>query len=123
MLHAMQTVFSKYATFSGQAARPEFWWWTLFVFLVLIVTRIIDYAVVMPMLGADALQRQDGQPLSMIVLLALLLPSLAVAVRRLHDTGRSGWWLLIGLIPIVGNLVLLWFYIQPGKAGPPSVPG
>ena len=68
----------------------------------------------------------EGQPLQLLFNLATLLPTLAVSVRRLHDTDRSGWWLLLGLIPIIGNLILLWWYIQAGtpgdnEYGPPAI--
>ncbi len=59
----------------------------------------------------------DFNPLSSLLGLAILLPNLAVAVRRLHDTDRSGWWVLIGLVPVIGFLVLIWFYVQKGTEG------
>lgn len=115
MRAAIRSVLSQYATFSGRARRPEYWWWVLFLFLLVSVTRLIDYTVIMPLLGATGEARQDGQPLSAIVSLALLLPTLAVGVRRLHDIGRSGWWMLMSLVPIVGTLVLLYFFVQPSR--------
>ena len=121
---AVRAVLSKYATFSGRASRAEFWWWILAIFLLSVVTQIIDGAVVAPMLGFERFGENAGQPLSMILSLAVLLPAIAVAARRLHDIGRSGWWLLLALVPIVGSLVLLWFYIQPSvdsnEWGPPN---
>ena len=89
---AIKTCFSKYATFSGRPTRAEFWWFFLFTFL----------GGLIPIVG-------------LIFALAVLIPSIAVAVRRLHDTDRSGWWLLIGLIPLVGFIVLLVFYCQESK--------
>ena len=89
---AIASFFSKYATFSGRATRAEFWWFFLFTFL----------GGLIPIVG-------------LIFALAVLIPSIAVAVRRLHDTDRSGWWLLIGLIPLVGFIVLLVFYCQESK--------
>lgn len=94
---AIQTAFRKYATFSGRAGRAEFWWYFLFV----VVVTVVLY-VVIPLLYY-------------LFLLATLIPTLAVEVRRLHDTGRSGWWLLIALIPLIGALVLLYFYYLPGS--------
>lgn len=121
---AVRTVLSKYATFSGRASRAEFWWWILAVFLISIVTQIIDAAIVGPMLGFEGGDASAGQLLSLLLSLAVLLPALAVAVRRLHDIGRSGWWILLGLIPIIGFLVLIWFYTRPSDEkngwGPPS---
>ncbi|MTI15843.1 DUF805 domain-containing protein [Rhodobacteraceae bacterium RKSG542] len=112
---AIQSGFSNYANFYGRAARSEFWWWTLFVMLVMVGAHLIDGFVIAPLLGLPSFSPADGAPLSAILSLALLLPGLAMAVRRLHDTGRSGWWVLIGLIPLLGALVLIYFYVQPSS--------
>jgi uncharacterized membrane protein YhaH (DUF805 family) len=69
------------------------------------------------MMGFESFAPESGQPLSMVASLALLLPNLAVAARRLHDTDRSGWWLLLSLIPIIGTLVLLYFLVLRGTEG------
>lgn len=114
---SVRTVFSNYVNFSGRATRPEFWWWTLFVFILSLVLQIVDGAVVAPLLGFSAFAPEAGNPLSAVASLALLLPSLAVGVRRLHDIGRSGWWLLIALIPIIGLLVLIYWHVQPSEDG------
>ncbi len=102
---AVRTCLSKYATFSGRAGRPEYWWFFLFNFIVSIITNIIDRAVGNVLIGS-------------LVSLALLVPSIAVLVRRLHDTNRSGWWALLILIPIVGWIVLIIFAAMPGDQGP-----
>ncbi|MGI9370269.1 MAG: DUF805 domain-containing protein [Ruegeria sp.] len=115
MISAVRSVLSKYATFSGRASRPEFWWWVLAVFLILIATSLIDGALIAPILGFSAFQPEAGQPLSVLVSLGIILPNIAVGVRRLHDTGKSGWWILIGLVPIIGTLVLIYFYVQPSE--------
>jgi uncharacterized membrane protein YhaH (DUF805 family) len=101
---AVSTCLTKYATFSGRARRSEFWWFTLATVFVAIVTAVVDQIV------GNAL-------VSTIVSLALLLPSLAVSVRRLHDTGRTGWWCLIALVPLVGAVVLLVFDCQDSTPG------
>lgn len=106
---AIRTVWSKYATFPGRATRPEYWWWVLFVVLLNIVTSIVDGAIVAP--------GELVQPLSAIAALVLLLPGLCVGVRRLHDIDRSGWWLLIVFVPLVGVLVLLFWLTRPGAEG------
>ncbi|MDA7946808.1 MAG: DUF805 domain-containing protein [Hyphomicrobiaceae bacterium] len=111
---AVRTCFSKYATFSGRAARPEYWWWVLFSVLVNIASNIVDAYLIAPALGLPPFGENSAQPLSIIVGLALLLPGLAVAVRRLHDIDRSGWWMLIALIPIIGLIVLIYWAVQPG---------
>ncbi|MFC7596323.1 DUF805 domain-containing protein [Terrabacter sp. GCM10028922] len=101
---AVKTVLSKYATFSGRARRSEYWFWALALVIVSFVTNLID----------RGLGTEPGRVgiISGLVALATLLPNLAVLVRRLHDTSRSGWWLLIVLVPIVGAIVLLVFAIQ-----------
>lgn len=111
---AVRSVLTQYVGFSGRARRSEYWWYFLFTLLVSIVTAILDTA-----LGTNFEDSSNGV-IGLIVSLALLLPGLAVAVRRLHDTDRSGWWLLIGLIPIIGAIVLLVFFVQNGTAGPNS---
>ena len=117
MVEAVTTVLSQYATFSGRAARPEYWWWVLAIFLLSIVTQAIDAAVIAPLLGFAPFGENAWQPLSTVVSLAILVPSIAVGVRRLHDIGRSGWWLLIVLIPVVGWLVVLYWLIRPTQDG------
>jgi uncharacterized membrane protein YhaH (DUF805 family) len=115
MGEAVQSVLSKYATFSGRAVRSEFWWWVLFSIIVQAVTQVLDGAVLAPVFGSPAF---DGpQILTGLAGLALLLPSLAVTVRRLHDVDRSGWWIFLNLIPLIGFLVLLYWYVQPSKPG------
>jgi uncharacterized membrane protein YhaH (DUF805 family) len=95
LVKAVKTCLNKYADFKGRAARPEFWWFALATF---VVSAVLNRVV--PMLGA-------------LFSLAVLLPSLAVGARRLHDIGKSGWFLLLLLIPVIGWLVLLYFYVQP----------
>jgi uncharacterized membrane protein YhaH (DUF805 family) len=95
-IESIQTCFSKYVTWQGRAGRAEYWWWALFAFIVYVVGIILDVAV------------KSFIPV-LILALVLLLPSLAVLVRRLHDTGRSGWWYWIGLVPLVGGIILLVF--------------
>ena len=105
---AILSGFRNYVTFSGRAARPEFWYWVLFAFLAGSVTAILDRAVF-----ADS----DVQPLNSIAGLIMLLPGLAVGVRRLHDIDRSGWWILISLT-VIGIALLIYWNCQPGTPGP-----
>ncbi|MGH8869690.1 MAG: DUF805 domain-containing protein [Actinomycetes bacterium] len=114
---AVRTALSQYATFTGRARRSEYWWFVLFTVLVNIATSIID-----AVLGSGT--ASGFGVVSTLASLALLLPSLAVLVRRLHDTGRSGWWVLIGLVPLAGAIVLIVFAVQdsqpaPNQYGPP----
>jgi uncharacterized membrane protein YhaH (DUF805 family) len=105
-VEAVQTCLRKYVGFSGRASRPEFWWFFLFI----IVVDSIAY-------GVDAAAGARGI-LYAIVALALVLPSLAAEFRRLHDTGHSGWWLLIVLIPLIGTIWLIVLLASKGDAGP-----
>ncbi|WP_419907508.1 DUF805 domain-containing protein [Hoeflea sp.] len=114
---SVRTVLSKYFDFSGRATRPEFWWWILFVFILSLVLQLVDGAVIAPVLGFAAFSPDAGNPLSLISSLALLIPGLAVSVRRLHDISRSGWWILIVLVPIIGLLVLIYWHVQPSAEG------
>ena len=115
---AVNSVLSKYATFGGRASRAEFWRWVVVFVLLTIVSRIIDGALFGSSIQ-DAFYVHDAhQPVTSILILALLLPNIALAVRRLHDIGRSGWWLLLMLIPLIGPLVLLYWYVQPSEDGP-----
>jgi len=99
----------KYVDFSGRARRSEYWFFVLFYVIARIVANIIDSIIgTRGFLGGNGL-------LGTLLALALLLPGLAVAVRRLHDTGRSGWWVLIGLIPLVGAIVLIVFFVQDSQ--------
>ncbi|SHH19154.1 DUF805 domain-containing protein [Marivita hallyeonensis] len=109
---AVRTCLSKYATFSGRAARSEFWWFVLFLMVMNLLLAILDRAL----FGVTS----DGQPISIIgavFSLAIILPSIAVGVRRLHDLDKSGWWYLLILIPFLGALVLIYFFVQKGSAG------
>jgi len=98
-------VLERYAKFDGRAGRAEFWWFALANFLVIVALAIL-VAV-----------SNIFWVLYIGYALAVIVPSIAVAIRRLHDTNKSGWWLLIGIIPF-GGLVLLVFYILEGTAGP-----
>jgi uncharacterized membrane protein YhaH (DUF805 family) len=102
---AIQSCLRQYVGFTGRARRSEYWWFALFGLIVSIVADLID-----AMLGT--MSDSNVGVFGAIVGLALLLPSIAVAIRRLHDTSRTGWWILIGLIPIVGWIILIVFYVQ-----------
>ncbi|MGV8803764.1 MAG: DUF805 domain-containing protein [Polaromonas sp.] len=91
---AISTCLSHYATFSGRASRPEFWWFTLFQILALAVAGMVS------------------ETLYGLAALGLLLPMLAVGTRRLHDVGRSGWWQLL-MFTGIGYFVLLYWWVQP----------
>ena len=96
---AISTCFSKYATFSGRASRPEFWWFFLVQILVSIAASML------------------GDVVAGLVSLAVLLPALAVGARRLHDIGKSGWWQLI-MLTVIGLLLLIYWWVQPASGDP-----
>lgn len=98
-------VLKKYAVFGGRARRTEYWMFILFNFIIALVLNIIEGSLKMPRI------------LSTLYSLAILVPGIAVTTRRLHDTNRSGWWQLIGLIPLIGLIVLIVFTVQDSQAG------
>ena len=103
---AIKSGFANYVTFSGRATRSEFWYWVLFVVLGAFATAILDAAMF-----------SHWAPLTSAFELLTVLPSLAVSVRRLHDTDSSGWWLLIGIVPLIGVILLIVLYCRPGTPG------
>ena len=105
---AIASGFSNYVTFRGRAARSEFWFWCLFAGLVGLVANLIDISI----FGMNSVT-----PVAAIASLALLLPGLAVSVRRLHDIDRTGWWLLL-VFTIIGTFVLLYWDCVQGTDGP-----
>lgn len=118
----------KYAVFSGRARPKEYWLFWLFCVVTIVVLSFVDsalglggmserYARMGPTGFAWGVQNRGGL-LTGLFALGILIPSLAVAVRRLHDTDRSGWWLLIGFVPIIGAIVLIIFFISGGTRGP-----
>lgn len=101
-MHWYLEVLKKYAVFSGRARRREYWMFFLVNFIVGLVLAVIGRVL-------------DLEILQYLYSLAVLLPGLGVAVRRLHDTGRSGWWLLIALVPLIGAIVLLVFLVSDSQ--------
>ena len=93
---SIRTCFAKYADFGGRATRSEFWWWVLFNLIVSMALDVVDHR------------------LSLAFAILTFLPYVAVTTRRLHDTGRNGWWQLIGIIPIVGWIIVIYWLAQQG---------
>lgn len=117
---SIRTCLSKYVTFSGRASRPEYWWFALFMVLVSLVTGLIDFALFGQAVSVatdtgTAVAAETQGPLQSIAGLALFLPHLAVAWRRMHDTGRSGLYALFPLLVMLGAGAILLFGI--GLAG------
>lgn len=103
-----------YADFDGRARRKEYW-----MFYLVSVGIIFGVAILTAILGAISESlAYVGVAAYVIAALGLMVPSIAVVVRRLHDTGRSGWWYFIALVPLVGGLVLLYFLVIEGDSGP-----
>jgi|ETN07SMinimDraft_1059922.scaffolds.fasta_scaffold110817_1 uncharacterized membrane protein YhaH (DUF805 family) len=102
-------VLKRYAVFSERSQRMEYWMFSLFYIIFGILIGIID-----SLLGAGG---EGGGLLSLLFILAMIIPSLAVTFRRLHDTDHSGWWLLIGFVPLIGMIILLIFMVQDSQAG------
>jgi uncharacterized membrane protein YhaH (DUF805 family) len=111
---AISICFSKFLTFEGRAHRPEYWWWGLFVWLASIVISII-VAV-----GGYILGTAISVIVAILLLIALIVPSISVAVRRLHDVDRGGGWWFIQFVPFVGPCWFLYFMVQPGTARDPT---
>ena len=88
-----------YAQFSGRASRPEFWWFFLATIVAGIVARIVDSILGIHLVGPIG-------PLYILLCLAIIVPSIAVSIRRLHDTGRPGWWILLPLVPYILAIIL-----------------
>lgn len=126
---AIISCLKNYFNFYGRASRAEYWWWFLFNALVITAAVLFDILVVSGLiLGISELQQSSGTSgtvvavgmflpniLTMIVTLFLLLPTLTVAVRRLHDVDRSGFWVFITVIPFFGALLLLYWHLLPSR--------
>jgi uncharacterized membrane protein YhaH (DUF805 family) len=106
---AILTCLNKYTTISGRAQRSEFWFFALFNLIGSVVANAMDAALIATL----------GFPIvSIIWLLALFLPGLCVSIRRMHDLDKSGWWILIALIPVIGILVYIYWLVSKGTDGP-----
>ena len=113
---AIKSFWSKYATFKGRSRRSEYW----FIQLFLILTNLAVAAIDLVLMNGDVdrfIANGGGGIVGLIWILVTIVPALAVLVRRLHDTGKSGWWALIGFIPLAGAIVLLVFTVLDSDAG------
>jgi len=111
---AVSTCLAKFVTFSGRAPRSEYWYFSLFNFIAIMVGVVIDLLIGTAYIENGELQ---GGLVDGIMLLVFLLPGISVSVRRLHDLNRSGWWIWIGLIPLIGGIVLLVWDCTKGTEG------
>jgi uncharacterized membrane protein YhaH (DUF805 family) len=106
---AISYCFRNYVGFKGRAARSEYWYWTLFVYVLLIVAWLIDMTVF-------GFNTTGVNPMAVLASLATLLPTLAVSARRLHDIDRSGWWALL-IFTVIGYIVLIYWACLRGTVG------
>lgn len=109
---AIVSGFQNYATFSGRASRSAYWWWFLFSCIGGFVIGLLDAAL----FSGDAASAAVVSPLNLVFNLAMLIPSIAVTTRRLHDVNKSGWWQLL-CITIIGIIPLFYWYCKPGDEG------
>ena len=119
----MFATYKRYADFRGRSNRSEYWLFFLWVIILYVVAAVVDIILFNGLSNIDTFGGITG-PTYVLVALANIIPSIAVGFRRLHDTNRSAWWILIGIIPLIGGLVLLVFYVLPGtpeanRFGPP----
>ena len=113
---ATRSFWKNYATFKGRARRSEYWFTQLFLVLTNLAAFFIDLAL----LGGDLeriMAMGGGGIVGLVWILATIVPALAVLIRRLHDTDKSAWWVLIGLVPFAGGIVLLVFTVQDSTPG------
>ncbi len=109
---AVSSVFSKYATFSGRARRSEYWYWILFLVVVSLVAAGLDNVFKLQ------ISNLPYGWIYLVVSLALIIPTIAVTFRRLHDTDRSGWWWALTLVCGIGGIIVLVFCLIDGTPGP-----
>ncbi|MEJ8476356.1 DUF805 domain-containing protein [Roseibium algae] len=117
MLQAADTVLANYFTFAGRANRAEYWWWMLFMFLTTLILLAVDSYLIAPTFGQTAIMNPDQSPATMVANLLFFFPSLTVTVRRMHDIGKSGFWLFIVFVPLIGALLLLYWSLKGGTQG------
>ena len=113
---AVRSFWSRYTMFKGRSRRSEYW----FIQLFLIITNLAAAAIDLALMGGDVdrfIANGGGGIVGLIWILVTILPALAVLVRRLHDTGKSGWWVVLGLIPLAGGVVLFVFSVLDSTAG------
>ena len=113
---AVKSFWSNYANFKGRARRSEYW----FIQLFLVLTNLAAVPIDLALMNGDVdrfIANGGGGIVGLIWILATIVPAIAVLIRRLHDTNRSGWWALIGLVPLAGAIVLLVFTVEDSNKG------
>ena len=117
----VDTLKNRYAAFKGRATRSEYWYFMLFSIIIALILTALDSMIINPLLGIQpVVETARTGILGMLFSIGTLIPSVALAIRRLHDIGKSGWWILLGVIPVVniiGIFVLLYFFIKDSQPG------
>ncbi|MEO8531048.1 MAG: DUF805 domain-containing protein [Deltaproteobacteria bacterium] len=116
-IEAIKSGYRNYITFSGRSQRSAYWWWVLFQIIVAVIIGAIEGGGTMASGDGGFSANYTGGPIANIWGMANFLPGLAVSVRRLHDTDRSGWWILLWLIPLVGWIILIVWFATKGTSG------
>jgi len=111
---AIRSVFSQYATFSGRARRSEYWYWALFQWLAMVGLMLVSGVFTM---AEGSEPPMTGMTMIGVFFIAMILPTIAVSVRRMHDMDRVGWWILVALVPYIGGLILFVWFMFPGTSG------
>ncbi len=115
------TLKNRYADFKGRASRSEYWYFVLFTIIIAIILSILDSMIINPLLGIQpVVENARTGLLGTLFSLGILIPSMSLAIRRLHDIGKSGWWVLLGVIPVlnfIGGFVLLYFMVKDSQSG------
>lgn len=114
---AVLTALKKYSVFAGRASRPEFWWWVVFMIMLGAATSLAEQVMASPKFAPEVFTKNTPQQISHIISLFVFLPTLSVGIRRLHDTGRSGVWILVVCVPLLGILLLIYWFASKGEAG------
>lgn len=117
MIEAIKSGYSNYANFSGRSVRSAYWWWALFQIVVSVAISLVEGGGTAAVGDGMASMAYNPGIVGLIWSLANLIPGVAVSVRRMHDLDKSGWLLLIVLIPLIGALVLLYWFCQRGTEG------
>ena len=115
---AVRLYFKNYVKFDGRSRRAEYWWPVLFLMLISVAGNILAGIFAAALGDVGVMIAGLVSLLLMLFSLATIIPSIAVGIRRLHDLDKSGWWLLICLIPFIGAIVLIIFFVQEGTKGP-----
>ena len=112
---AVKSAFARFADFATRSSRSEYWWFMLFYFLVGLVVSPIEFTIEFSVFG-QGMEMTSGI-IDLLVFLVFIVPTISVTARRLHDIGRSGWWQLMALIPLLGALILLFWVVKRGEDG------